>query len=329
MDIMKISVEELREIVHQALVKKGYDETEQKVIADVLLYAQLRGNNQGVVKLLGDGFKKNMTFAEPKVVKDTPVSALYDGGYTHAMVVMNEITEVAIQKAKESGIAIVGNFNTSESTGALGFYVEKIAQNGLIGMAFASAPFMTTAPHGSTEALLCTNPMAYGIPADGNPIILDMTTSAMAYYGLIQAKTAGADLPEGVGYDKDGNPTVDPELVMEGALKTFGGHRGSGLAVIVQVLGGALVQAESFNNESDNAGNLVLAINPDILTTKERFVAEVERIKGRIKNARKAEGVEEILLPGERGYREMRNALESGELDIEDNLLAGLRQAAA
>jgi LDH2 family malate/lactate/ureidoglycolate dehydrogenase len=323
---MKIKVSELKQLTEKALKKYGYSESEVTTISDILMYAQLRGNNQGIVKLIGKGIPKREGDESPKVVKETPVSALFDGNKTHAMIVMDLATDTAIKKARESGIGIVGNFGSSESTGALGYYAKKIADAGLIGIAYASAPFQTTAPHGSTEARFCTNPMAYGIPTQGDPIVLDMSTSAIAYYGLIEAKTAGKTLPEGIGYDKDGKPTQDPAEIMSGAIKTFGGHKGSGLALIVQIFAGALVQADSFDNDSDNAGNLVMAIDPEILTSKESFTKEVSSIIQRIKSTRKAEGVNEITIPGERANDFNTKVMNSGEIEVEDNLLEQLKK---
>lgn len=323
---MKVKLDELKDLTRKAVLKYGFTDQETEVIQEVLLYAQLRGNNQGIVKLIGKGIPKRERAASPKIVKETPVSALFDGNETHAMVVMDLVAQTAIGKAKKSGIGIVGNFNTSESSGALGYYVSKVAKEGLIGIAYASAPFQTTAPHGSTEALFCTNPVAYGIPTENDPIILDMTTSAMAYYGLIEAKTAGKMVPEGTGYDKDGNSTQDPTEIMLGALKTFGGHRGSGLALIGQIFAGVLVQADSFDSNSHNAGNLVMALDPEILTSKENFTKEVSSIINRIKSARKAEGVSEILIPGERGNSFNAEVLSSGEIEVEDNLYNELKK---
>lgn len=326
---MKIKIDELREVTKKAILHYGYTSQEAEVIQEILLYAQLRGNNQGVVKLIGNGIPKRNEAGTPKVIKETAVSARYDGNATHAMVVMNLITETAIEKAKKSGVGIVGNFNTSESSGALGYYVAKIAKTGLIGIAYASAPFQTTAPHGSTEALFCTNPVAYGIPTETDPIVLDMSTSTMAYYGLIEAKTANKTVPEGTGYDKDGNPTQNPAQIMSGALKTFGGHRGSGLALIGQIFAAALVGGDSFDSNSHNAGNLVFAINPEILISKEVFIKEVDLITKRVKAAKKAPGVSEILIPGERGNAFHKKVLSSGEIEIEDNLYNELKKIAA
>ncbi len=242
------------------------------------------------------------------------------------MVVMDKLVDIATKKAIEIGVGIAGNHDTSESTGALGYYVNKIAEQGLIGIAFASAPFQTNAPFGANEARFCTNPLAFGIPTESDPIILDMPTSAMAYYGLIEAKTAGKKLSDKVGFDKNGNETNDPAEIMSGALKTFGGHKGSGLALIVQILAGAFVKADSFNNDSDNAGNLVVPIDPEIFLSKDDFRKSVTEIINKVKSARRIDNVEEIFIPGERGNNFQNEVVTSGEIEIEDNLWTELQK---
>lgn len=316
----------MESLVKKSLKKYGYTPKEIKVIKDILMYAQLRGNNQGIVKLIGKGIPRNNEGMPPEITKQTRVSALVDGKYTHAMVVMDYITTLAIKKAKKSGIGMVGNFNSSESTGAIGYYVNKIAKEGLIGLAFASSPFQTTAPFGSSEAKFCTNPLAYGIPTESDPIVLDMTTSSMAYYGLIEAKTAGKTLPEGMGYDSHGNPSTDPGEIMTGALKTIAGQKGSGLALLGQILAGILVNADSFNSDSDNAGNLVMAIDPEMFKPIAEFKHEVSIMVSSIKSARKLVGVEEIFVPGERGNRLANKRVQSDEIEVEDNLLKTLKE---
>ena len=317
---MKIKVTQLETLVAKALKNYGYNETEIPIISKILLFAQLRGNNQGVVKLIGKGIPRRNETGAPTIVKETPVSARFDGNKNHAMIVMNMTTETAIEKAKKTGIGIVGSFNTSESTGVLGYYVNKIAKEGLIGIAYVASPFKTTAPYGSNEALFCTNPIAHGIPTTTDPIIFDMSTSTMAYYGLIEANTAGKTVPEGTGFDKDGNPSQNPAEIMAGALRAFGGYKGSGMALMVQILGAVLVGADSFNSESDNAGNLVMAIDPDVLTSKEEFAQKVSDILARIKSARRVDEGTEILIPGERASSFNKGVLETGEIEIEENL---------
>jgi LDH2 family malate/lactate/ureidoglycolate dehydrogenase len=321
---MKIKLSELNNLVLKALRKYGYNDDESEIIRKVLMYAQMRGNNQGIVKLIGKGIPRNMEGKQYEIVKETPVSALVNGNFTHSMIVMDAITDIVIKKAKENGIAIVGNFNTPESTGAIGYYASKITKSGLIGFAFSSSPFKTTAPYGSNEAMFCTNPLAYGIPTVEGEIVFDMATSEVTYYGLIEAITAGKQLSEPYGYDSEGNETTDPSAILGGAIKTIAGHKGSGLAMLVQILAGALVSADSFNSESDNAGNFVMAIDPNLLRNGDDFKNEVSNMVKEIKESKKVEGVEEILLPGERGNNLTKKVMDSGEIEVEDNLLKKL-----
>ncbi|MFZ2152493.1 MAG: Ldh family oxidoreductase [Microgenomates group bacterium] len=325
---MKIKVTELTQLTLSALKKYGYSDNESAIISRVLLFAQLRGNNQGVVKLIGKGIPRRPEGQAPINIKDTPVSALIDGNATHAIIVMDQLANIAIDKAKKSGIGLVGSFNTSESTGILAYYVDKIARAGFIGLAFSSAPFQTTAPFGSTEARFCTNPLAYGVPTNSDPILFDMTTSAMAYYGLIEAKTAGKDVPENIGFNSEGQPTTNPAEIMGGALRTIAGHKGSGLALLVQVLCGPLVGADSFNSNSHNAGNFVIAIDPSLFTPTDEFKNRVADVATKIKSARKINGVDDILLPGERGTQLQKQNIDNDELEIGDNLLAELQKVA-
>ncbi|MCA9380702.1 Ldh family oxidoreductase [Candidatus Dojkabacteria bacterium] len=323
---MKVKVSELEKTTLAAVKKYGYTDTEAEIIKNILMYAQLRGNNQGVVKLIGNGIPRIETGKEPTIDKETKVSALLNGNYTHAMVVMDKLVDIAIEKANDIGVGIAGNHDTSESTGALGYYVNKIAEQGLIGIAFASAPFQLVAPYGSNEARFCTNPMAYGIPTKSDPIILDMAMSSMTYYGLIEAKTAGKSIPDEIGYNSKGENTNDPSEVMSGALRAFGGHKGSGLALVVQILAGAFVKADSFDNDSDNAGNLVIAIDPEIFLSKKDFTESVSEIIEKVKSARKVDGVSEIFIPGERGNNFKNEVEKPGEIEIEDNLWKALQE---
>lgn len=317
---MKTAIKELQTHVFQALENFGYSQDEAKIIGGVLLWAQLRGNDQGIVKLAGDGIPRRQDDGPVTVVKESPATALVDGNKNHAMLTLDFATDLAIEKAKTCGVSVVGNFNSDESTGALGYYVEKFAKAGLIGVAYASAPFKSAAPHGSIDPMFCTNPIAYGIPTDGAPIILDFATSQATYYGLIEAKIAGEAVPSGLGYDADGNDTTDPAKMLEGAIKVFGGHKGSGLALIVQILAGPMVGAAFFDTGNDNAGNVVFGINPEFFAGKDAMAAQTSDMVNQIKASRKVSGVSKILMPGERSYNHYRDAIASGEIEVEDGL---------
>ena len=325
---MKVQISEINEVILSVLKKFGYSNKESEIIRDILLFAQLRGNNQGVVKLIGNGIPRRDDDGEIKITNEAPSSALINGNKNHAMVVMDYAADLAIKKARENGISVVGNYNSSESTGALGYYIEKIAKNDLIGIAYASAPFQSTAPFGSIDALFCTNPIAYGIPTINDPILLDFSTSEIAYFGLIEANLAGEMVTEGTGYDSDGKETNDPSEIMAGAIKSFAGHKGSGLALIVQILAGPLIKAAYFETGNNNAGNLLMAINPNMFSGIDYIKEKIEDMKLKIQNSRKVEGVKEILLPGERGYKLYHDSILTGILEIEDSLWSELKKVA-
>jgi LDH2 family malate/lactate/ureidoglycolate dehydrogenase len=328
---MKISVVELEKLVEAALTKLGYTPQEVDLISNVLMYAQLRGNNQGVVKLTGKGMPKHPQAGTITPIKDTPVSALLDGANNQGMLVLTHAMNLAISKAKKMGLAIVGTRNTSTSTGAIGYYAREIAKQDLIGFVFAGSP-ETVSPHGSYQPIFGTNPLAIGIPTSNQPLVLDMATAYMAYYGLIEAKIAGKSIPSDMAYDSQGNLTTDPAAAMDGAIRPFDkNYKGSGLAMMVEILTGPLVSASftGIGDTSTNWGNLILAINPTLLVDSSTFSTQVSQLIDTVKHTQKLPGVEEILVPGERGDRQAEQAQSTGEIDIEPNLLAQLQQAAA
>lgn len=181
----------------------------------VCFYAQLRDNNQGLIKITSGGLNRSATAGTPKVVKDTPLSAVIDGQGESGMLVLNQAVDMALSKARNNGMAIVGTNHTCTSTGALGFYADKVAQAGLIGIVLAQSPEFV-APYGAKQAVFGTNPIAVAIPTpDGEPMVMDMATAAYAWFGLLEAKTAGMPIPGNVAYNAQGELTTDPNEVRE------------------------------------------------------------------------------------------------------------------
>lgn len=330
---MKVPIVELKKLVNSALAKQGYSEEEAAVISEVLLYAQLRGNNQGVVKLIGPGIPKSPEAVAPAILKETGVSAFIDAHQTHAMLAINAAANVAIQKAKESGVAVVGVHGINTSSGALGYYARRIAEKGLVGIV-CSGSMETVAAYGSSEAVLGTNPLAIAVPTNSHPMVFDMTTAAMAYFGVVEAATAGRKLPEGIAYDKTGKPTIEPDEVMDdGALKSFDGNKkGSGLSVMIQALTGPLMGAyfTGFGDVAKNwGGHLIIAINPELFAGLESTEKGVSQMAGKIRSTKKLAGVDEVLVPGDHGDKLTETAMASGEVEMEPNLYAELVKAAS
>lgn len=320
---MIVTLPTLRQQIETVLSRSGYDASEIPVITEILLYAQLRGNNQGIVKLTGKGMPKDVRAGEVRVIRETPLSLLLDGAHNLGMVVMAKGMEMALEKAQRSGFAILGIRNTASPTGAIGYYAHHIARAGLIGWIFSgSSPVV--APFGSKTPLFGTNPIAVGIPTTDAPVVLDMSTSSMAWYGIVQAMMAGETLPEHVAYDKAGNPATDPARALEGAIRPFGGdfsgHKGFGLSLVVEILTGPLVGAAFCGIGEGGWGNLLFIIDPALMANPDDFLEATSRLAQRVKAAEKLPGVDEIFLPGERGDRKAAQVLAAGEVEIEDNL---------
>jgi LDH2 family malate/lactate/ureidoglycolate dehydrogenase len=325
---MKIKVEDLKKLSMKALSKYNYNHQESEIILDMLMYAQLRGNNQGIIKLIGKGIPKSADAKDPVIEKETLTTALINCNRTMEAIAMDQAVKIVVEKAKKVNIAVVGVHNGAGSSGAIGHWSRKVAESGLIGITMSSYPFGSVPPHGSYEPLFCTNPIAWGVPTKDEPIVLDMASAAMAFFGLQEAKTAGKQVEPGIGYDKDGNETTDPAAIMDGATKPFDkGFKGAGLALMVQIIGGALVGAD-FNNDSVNNGNIIIAINPDGLAGTEYLINEVAKMKDAIKKSKRLPGVDEVMVPGERGDRIRSETLASGEIEVEDNLLKALQDFA-
>lgn len=327
---MKVAIAEVESAVRDALGRLGYDAAEIEEISTVLLYAQLRDNNQGIAKLLGAGMPKHPDAGEIAVVHETPLSAVLDGAQRPGIVVANRAMRLAVAKADDTGFGIVGVRNTSSSTGAIGYYAREVAGAGHIGIVLSGSPGMV-APHGSHAPLFGTNPIAFGIPSDGSPIVFDTATSAMAYYGLIEAATAGDLIPDDVAFDEDGSPTTDPGRALRGALRPFDrGPRGSGFSLVFEVLTGPLVGAAfaGIGDTATNWGHLVMAIDPGLLGDRHEFGVGVTRLVDQVHRAPRLSGVDAVLVPGERGDMASRQRVGAGEIDIEENLYRGLLEAA-
>lgn len=327
---MKISISELEDLTARAVRSYGYGEEETRVISEVLLYAQLRGNNQGVVKLIGKGIPIDPGAGAIAVERETPISARINGNRNHAMVVVKKALDIVAEKAKKSGFGIAGTFNTNTSSGAIGYFASELAKEELIGFLFGRSP-ERVAMHGSCEPVFGTNPLAIGIPAEPDPVVLDMSTAAISFYGLVEAETAGRDIPDDVAVDVEGRSTTSPQEAIKGAIRSFDrSHKGSGLGLIGEILAGPLVGAAfcGIGDSKGNWGHLVFAIDPGILGDREEFIKNVGEICHKVKSSRKLPDVAEIFLPGERGALLAAQHLACGEIEIEDNLLEELRKVA-
>jgi len=314
---MKVKVTELQSKVTAGVKKLGYQEEDAQTIADVLLYAQLRGNNQGITKIATGGVPNASDVHEYKVVKQNKAGALVSGG--HSMVATAKAADLAVELADEHGVGVVGVNHTFSSSGAIGYFSRQIASKGYIGfVCVGNGSFAFVAPDGSAEPKLGTNPFSYAFPYDGGEVVFDNATAAMAFFGIVEAKLRGEALPEGIGFDKDGNPSTNAADVLDGSVATFAAHKGFGLSLLVQLLGGPFSMAATpGTNEDDGAGTFVLAIDAGLLAGKDEYMKRATELVNQIKSAKPLPG-QQVTLPGERGDARAKQALDNNEIEIDD-----------
>jgi LDH2 family malate/lactate/ureidoglycolate dehydrogenase len=314
---MKIKITELKEKVATGVEKLGYKGDEAQAIIDTLLYAEMRGNNQGITKIATGGVSKASDVEGFRIVKENRCGALLSGG--HSMVTSMKAANMAVKLAEKHGVGVVGINHTFSSSGAIGSFSRRIAQQGYIGfVCVGNGGFNFVAPTGSAEPKFGTNPLSYAFPYEEGEVVFDSATAAIAYFGLVEAKLKGEAVEEEIGFDKEGNPTNNAGAILEGSISTFGKHKGYGLSLLVQVLGGAFSLAGAPGvNEEDGSGTFLMAIDPGLLAGQDEFMRRSSELVKQIKKAKPFDG-ESVFIPGERGDAIRRRAEEAGEIEIAD-----------
>ena len=323
---MKIKIDELKQLMKTALTSKYYSAEDADRMIEVYMHAELTGKNtQGLLKLLGTEPAQDIKPQyPPKIVKETNLSALIDGGGAAGPLVGQIATDKVIELARKNNFAIVGTNNTFSSVGAIGFYARKIAENNLIGIIAASSP-RGVLQFGSIDPSYGTNPTAYGFPTEEYPIVFDMAASAITWYGLVRAKALGQKLPDNVAVDKNGNITTDPQAAMDGAIMPFDhSYKGSGLAMVVELLAGPLVGA-SYVHDNGDWGSIFIAINPDLLAGTDAFKKGASDLVKKVKAGRTKDG-QHVHIPGYDSEAKRQQILASGEIEIEEKLIEDLRK---
>lgn len=336
---MIITFEQEKKIIYTLLQKLGANEEEAEATAKVLAEGDLRGfASHGLLRLpyILRALKRGTIIANArvKVAKETPATALIDGGHGLGHYVATRAMRLAIDKAKKNGIGAVGVYN-SNHFGIAGYYAELAMREGLIGVVTTTTDALVH-PWGGVEPLLGTNALAIGIPSEPQPILLDMAMSVAARGKLVKALKESKPIPEGWAIDSEGRPTTDPKKGLDGALSPFGGAKGYGLALVLELLAGPLVGAAAGKDVVgtlepvdgfSTKGDFMIAIDPAAFGSLEEFKARVQGFVTQLKNSRKALDIKEILVPGEPEFRTREKLLREG-IPIADEVWAELEQIA-
>ena len=325
MATVPLSLEDIYNLANKTLLANGCDEETSNILSDLIMKAERDGSlSHGLFRLPAyvAGLKSGKINGKnrPKVSKITPSVVKVDGNNCLAPMVLNKSLPELIKAAKENGVAVLSITN-SHHMAAMWPETEAIAEEGLV--AFACTSYKpAVAPAGSIKPLFGTNPISFAWPRKNKPpVVYDMATASMAMGEVQVAKREGHKVPLGTGLTKEGKDTTDPaEIADGGVLLPFGGYKGSGIAMMVELLAGALVgdnfsyeTAEKDNNDGGppSGGEFILAISPEKLSNSDWDTHSSKFFE-------KMKSMGDVRLPGERRHK---NRLDKGPRHINEDLV--------
>jgi (2R)-3-sulfolactate dehydrogenase (NADP+) len=306
---------ELHDLAVRALTALDVPAADAAIVAACLVDAELEGRaGHGLVRLpfLLRRLRAGLIDPRPRleVTRLRPATALLDAGNGLGPVAGVRAVDLAAELAGTYGAGVVA-VRRGNHLGALGFYLRRFVERGLVGLCFSNTP-PAVAPPGAASPFLGTNPIAAGFPAPDGPVLVDMATSQVARGGILLARQAGRPIPEGWAVDAEGRPTTDPDAALGGSLAPLGGHKGFALALMVELLTGVLAGAgvgpgvtgtvEPSDRPSD-VGHSFWSLDPEAFGggfagRAAGLAAELRALGGRV--------------PGELGAGERRRRLREG-----------------
>lgn len=316
---MKISIEQARVLAQDAMVAVGHSADEAAVIADHLIDCELRGLSYGgLPRALSIAEHIRNTGAERKpikVLRESAVSASLDGGGQVGYLVADRAVDMAIAKARETGLAVVGASKTWY-TGMFSYYLERITKAGFAGM-LAGSGGQKVAPHGGTQGRFSTSPIAFGFPSAQAPVIWDIGTSNVMLAEVMLAERLGQQLPEGQAFDAQGQPTRDPSAALKGAFTVWGGHKGSGLAMVVHLLA-MLGGQDAAPAHLKDCGFFCIVVDPELMGPADDFRQRVADYADSLRATRPVDPARPVRVPFERSAAERARRRAEGVIEVAD-----------
>ena len=322
---MIFTAEVLRSFSEKCLQSVGTQKADSVIIADNMVQANLRGEDSHGVQLLPiwvnrikyGGIK---TDAPMELVEDHPSTALLNANDGIGQVAAVKAMRIAIEKASQTGFALVGIQHISSYTNAKHSTMLALDQK-MIGFSMSNANPILFAPGGTTHRI-GTNPIAFAVPANEEfPVVLDMSTAVVGHERIREAVRQNIPIPLEWGVDKAGVPTTDPHDIWEGgSLNHFGGYKGFGLAVIIETLTGVLMDAGFTTGVSEwvpyenieNRGKLFGAVSIEHFINYDTFTSRVDMLIREVRASKLSPGFKRIYLPGEKGFLEANKRTSQG-----------------
>ena len=321
---MELKIQEAKGLAVDILTSRGMRHDYAGMVADHLVDAAMAGHAfAGLPRVLAlvEALEKKPPATAVTVVRENRNSALIDGGDNNGYVTSVIGVDKAIALAKASGIGIVGVRNTWFS-GRLAYYVERAAHQNLIAFHTANST-ARVAPYGGIDAIFGTNPLAFAFPCEGEPLVVDVGTSAATWGELLLRKRTGRKLDSNMAVDAAGQITDDPSAGLVGAILPWGGHRGSGLSLAVQVLG-ILAGSKLVIDDVDQYGFFFMVFDPELLMPLGEFKSKVAQLRGILHRSRPTLGAERVRLPGEGSQAWRKRGLDAGTIMVDDKIYDAL-----
>jgi ureidoglycolate dehydrogenase (NAD+) len=331
-----VAPEKLSEFATAIFRAHGMRATDAATVAEVLVWANLRGvDSHGVTRIpsylnfirTGDLDPR----ARPTLRALTSASFIQDCAYSAGPVAMMSATATALEMAATSGICM-GLVSATTHTGAIGRYAEWLAERDFAAIIFVGGPPLM-AYYGARTASLSTAPLAIAVPnSDGKPLLLDMASSVVASGRIRALATTGKGIPEGWALDDDGNPTTD--AAKAATLLPLGGPKGSSLSLLFECLTGimagtplltTLASGPDSRRHAQNAA--VIAVNIKTFRPLDEFRRDIATLAQKIRGLPRRQGYDRLLLPGERGGRTAEQRLHTG-IPIDSRTWGKLRDIA-
>ena len=340
-DTELIGVPALTRLATDAFCGAGVSAEDAGITAGILVDAEILGiGTHGIIRIpqYVDRIRRGGVDARAavRIERKSPSLAIAEGGNGLGTVVGGRALETARELAAGAGIAWVG-CRHSNHLGALAPYALRACDAGFVLVAGTNAS-TTMIPWGGSARRMGNNPLCVAAPcADGSHFILDMAMSVAARGKIRAARDAGVPIPEGWAVDGSGSPTTDPVEALAGSLLAVGGYKGSGLSLAVDMLSGVLTGARFLSDVSSwssapetpsGLGHFFLLIDPERLLGAAAYAAAMARFKGIVVGTPPADGVERVLLPGEREQERRRAALQDG-VAVSRDVLAAVRRLAS
>ncbi|MCR9135972.1 MAG: malate/lactate/ureidoglycolate dehydrogenase [Alphaproteobacteria bacterium] len=330
---MLIAVDRLIEFAEAVVQRGGGSQEAAAQVARTLVEANLTGHDShgvGMLPAYVNGIKAGQLIpdASAEIIQEKGPFLLVDGHQGFGQVIARQATQWAIERVRQKHIAVL-SLRNSFHLGRLADWGIMAAEAGFISIQFANvlSPNSLVAPHGGRESRFTTNPYCTVVPAtDRHPLfVLDMATSTIAQGKARVAYLKGGEVPDGSLIDHDGNPTNDPKVIFDeplGAMRTMGLHKGYGLSLICDLLGGAfsgggaylperVIDARIINNM------MMILIDPDVFGSAEAFFGDVDNYTDWVKSAAPAPGFESVMFPGD-PERKTRLERSSNGIPIDD-----------